>query len=305
MLLQKNWPELLWPGLKAIYNEQIGKHPDVVSRLFNVQTSSKYKEKLHGTGNLGLMTPWAGRTSYEDFKAGYTPEFEHKMYDKGIEIERNLVKFDQYDEIKSRVEELADTAAYTRQYYGAMVFNHATDGGDEYLGIDGQPLCSASHPVSPTDATTWRNLRTTRDLTPANLEDTRTEMMTWTDDKGKYLVMKPDTILVGPGGRERALVIAGSEGKPDVADNDINIWKGKITVIEWQLLTTAHGLPAADFWFLIDSTRQRRDFVWFDVFKNEFDDNIDWDTLVARYRVISMFSRGWRSPRSIFGCYKA
>ena len=309
MQLPNNWPQLMLPGLKARFQLNLKEHPDVVARLFNIQPSSRLSEKTHGIGNLGLLQPWTGSTHYEDFRAGYTPEYNNDASvakeSLGVTIEKELPMFDQYNEIKARISNLAESAAYTRQYHGALLFCRAFDGGYVMPGGDGKPLCSTAHPTSPDNATTWSNANTNLDLTADNLEAIRTAMMGWTDDKGKLLLVNPDTLLVPPALREAALVIAGSDGKPDIADNNINIWKGKITVIEWQLLTTAYGLPAAKTFFVMDSKRRKRFLRWFDVRKNEFDDYVEFDSEVAKYRVISHASRGWDHPSFVYGCYKA
>lgn len=309
MLVPNNWPELMLPGLKARFQLNMKRHPDVVSRLFNVQKSTKLVEKGHGVGNLGVLQPWTGSTHYEDFRAGYIPEFDNDAAvakeSLGIQIEKELLLFDQYNEIKARIDNLSESAAYSRQLHGAQVFCRAFTGAYTMDGGDGKSLCATDHPLSPDVATTWINANTNLDLDSDNLETIRTAMMGWTDDKGKLLVVNPDTLLVGPSLREAALVIAGSEGKPDIADNNINIWKGKITVIEWQLLQTVNGLPAAKSWFVLDSTRLKRYLMWFDVRKNEFDDYIEFDSEVAKYRVIAHCSRGWLHPSFVYGCYKS
>jgi phage major head subunit gpT-like protein len=299
MILQSNWPKLLLPGLKARFDLQMKEHPDLVGELFNVETSKMATETTQGLGELGMPEEWTGSTHYETFKPGYNPTYTHKKYSLGIEIQKELLMFDQYGEIRKRVDRLGRSARYHRQYKGAELFNHGWD-ADNYAGIDGCPLISASHPTSPTDATTWSNSGT-YELNADNVEACRNLMVAWKDDKGKLLVVEPDTLLVPPGQREAALVIAGTDGKPDVADHNINIWHGKLRVIEWKFLTTAYGLPDANCWFLLDSERAKEYLRWFDVRKHDFDDNVEWDSEVARYRVIEMFSRGYDHPSFIFG----
>lgn len=305
MQIPDNWPQLMLPGLKARFMLNLKEHPDVVSQLYKVERSTKLVEKTHGIGNLGLMQPWTGSTHYSDFRAGYTPEYNNDAavakYSLGIEIEKELLIFDQYNEIRDRVSLLAESAAYSRQYWGALLFNKCVSG--DQLGPDSQPLASTAHPISPDNATTWSNLDTTCELTADNLEAIRTAMMSWTDDAGKLLMVNPDTLLVPPCLREAALVIAGTEGKPDITDHNINVWKGKVTVIEWQLLTTAYGLPTAKTFFVMDSARRKRFLRWFDVRKDEFDNHIEFDSEVAKYRVISHGSRGWDHASFVYVGY--
>ena len=295
MQISENWGELLLPILRGIFNRQIGKHKDYIPVLFNREDSKKAQEFNLGTGNLGLMVPWeeSGRqTSYEDRYKGFKATYTHRKYSKGIELERELLDDDQYSEIKKGVKELSDIAHYTRQYHAVGVFNDAFSAANE--GPDGKPLCATDHPLSPTNSKEWSNAGSLS-LTADNVEKTRIEMMKWTDDKGKLLIVNPDTLLVPPSLRKAALVIADTEGEPDTTDNNVNIWHGNVDVVEWQLLTDSNA------WFFIDMQRAKRFLRWFDRRKPDFSNHVHWDTEAARYRVIGRWSYGWDDPSFIYG----
>lgn len=238
MMISDNWDELMLPGLRTIFNKHLKKKKDYVGELFTVENSTKQAEYNLGTGSLGLMDEWGttgNSVSYEDVNKGYKATYLHKKYSKGLYLERELVEDDQYGEIKKRVRLLTQTVYYTRQYYGASIFNNAFSGA--YAGPDAVSLCSASHPNSPSDATTQDNADTAA-LTATALETARNAMKSWTDDKGNLLAVNPDTLIVPPALRKAALVIADSDGEPDVSDNNINVWKGSVNVIEFDFLSS-------------------------------------------------------------------
>jgi phage major head subunit gpT-like protein len=237
MMISDNWGELMLPGLRTIFNKHLKKKKDYVNELFTVETSTKQAEFNLGTGSLGLMDEWGAsnnQVSYEDVNKGYKATYMHKKYSKGLTIERELLEDDQYGEIKKRVRLLTQTVYYTRQYYGAMVFNQAFNA--THYGPDGKALCSVAHPMSPVDATVWSNAGTKK-LNATNLEATRNLMKAWTDDKGNLLAVNPDTLIVPSNLRKAAQVVADSDKEPDTTDNNINVWKGSVDVIEFDFLT--------------------------------------------------------------------
>ncbi len=296
MMISDNWDELMLPGLRTIFNKHLKKKKDYVGELFTVEKSTKQAEYNLGTGSLGIMDEWSvsgNQVSYEDVGKGFKQTYMHKKYSKGLTLERELVEDDQYGEIKKRVRLLTQTVYYTRQYYGASVFNNAFNA--TYKGPDAVALCSASHPNSPDDATVQSNA-TTGALNATNLETGRTAMKGWTDDKGNLLAINPDTLIVGPSNRKAALVIADSSGEPDVSDNNVNIWKGSVNVIEFDFLTSSTA------WFLADKERMAAFLHWYDrrVAKLEMDRE-NFNSEVGAYKVVNRFSLGWDDWSWLYG----
>lgn len=291
-----NWAELLEPGLHDIFHESGKKLPDHRALLFNTLKSKKSAEHSLGRGGIGMMQPWddtGNSVSYDEIAKGYKTTFTHVKYSNGLQIERELWDDDQFDEINGMAADLSFSVWYTRQYHAASVFNNAFN--DTYAGADAVALCSTAHPYSPSNASTWSN-KGTYELTAANVETVRNLMKLWKDDRGNVIPMHPDTLLVPPNLRKAALVIAGSEKEPDTADNNVNVWKGSLKVIEWELLTDTTN------WFMIDSQKMKRFLIWWDrrIPKLERDGPI-FDTELAKWKVIGRWSYGWKSARFIYG----
>jgi len=288
MMVSDNWDELMLPGLRTIFNKHLKKKKDYVAELFTVENSTKQAEYNQGTGSLGMMDEWEAsnnQVSYEDVNKGYKATYIHKKYSKGLTIERELVEDDQYGEIKKKVRLLTQTVYYTRQYYGALIFNQAFNA--TYAGPDAVALCSASHPNSPVDATVQSNVGTGV-LNATNLELARLAMKGWKDDKGNLLAITPDTLLVPPGLRKAALVIADSTGEPDTSDNNINIWKGSVNVIECDFLTSSTA------WWLLDRERMAAFLHWYDRRKAKLEmDKENFNSEVAAYKTVARFKAGF------------
>lgn len=291
MQVHENWGELLLPGLKSIYDLHLKSLPDFTSQLFNVQSTSKKEENSLGIGALGLMQPWAGTVDYEDFNKGFKSSYIQQKFSKGIQIEEELVRFDQYNEIKKRAKGLARVANYTRNVHGASVLNNAFNSA--YKGPDAISLCGA-HPYSPVDATTQSNTGSTA-LSLAAVDATYVAMTAWTDDKGNKVAVNPDTLIVPPALRKTALEIVGSEKRPEDANNAINVYKGDFNVIVLPFLTDANN------WFMADSTLMNEFLNWYDSRKPDFADTVDFDTEVAKYKVVGSWAYGWDHWQFIYG----
>ena len=295
MQIRENWAELLEPGLRRIFDRHLGRKRDYLRTIYNVESSTKAVERTLGIGGLGLMEEWTAtgnKVAYEDFNKGFVATFIHKKFSKGLAIERELVEDDQYGEIRKRVRALADVVYYTRQVHAAQPFNQAFGG---LLGPDGKPLCAPDHPVAPGSNNTYSNV-TDAPLSADAVEAARTAMKSWTDDKGNLLPVEPDTLIVPPALRKKALVIADSDKEPDTDLNNINVWRGALRVIEWDFLTNPNA------WFLVDSSRMQQFLHWFDRRVPRLEaDGENFDTEVGRWKVVGRWSYGWEDASFIYG----
>jgi phage major head subunit gpT-like protein len=295
MLVSDNWGELLLPGLRKIFDKHQKQYKDYISLIFNVEDSQKAQEFNLGIGDLGEMDEWqasGAKISYEDFSKGFKSTYTHRKYSKGIQIERELLEDDLYSEIKKRVRKLSRVVYFTTQKHAAGVFNFAFSAG--YLGPDNKPLCATDHPKMPGSSSTFSN-KGARELNANNVELTRTDMLSWTDDKGNPIMIVPDTLLVPPALRKKAIIIAETDEEPDTTDHGINVWKGHLNVIEWPFLTDTNA------WFLVDMSRMKEFLTWFWRRKPDFKNKVEFDDEVSKYAVLGRWSYGWDSPDFVYG----
>lgn len=294
MHISDNWGELLLPGLRTIFDKHLKKGKDFLSVIYNTENSTKAQEFNLGVGELGEMVEWdaSGRqVSYETFNKGFKATYTHKKYSKGVEVERELVDDDLYGEIKKRVRKLSRVVYYTTQSHAVLPFNNAFGG---ILGPDAKPLCSATHPIMPGSATVWSNAGTWI-LSAKRVEDTRNLMKQWVDDKGNLLMIDPDTIIVPVSLRKTAQIIAETANEPFTTDYGVNVWKGNLNVIEWPFLTDQNT------WFLVDMQRMKDYLNWYWRRRPDFADKVDFDTEVAKYKVIGRWSYGWDDASFLYG----
>ena len=156
----------------------------------------------------------------------------------GFKVERKLYDDDMFGIMDRRPWQLAVSSARTREKTGAGIFNGAFVGTD---GPDSLPLCSASHPYSPDDATTWSNAGSTA-LSATAIEATRRIGHTSIfNDRGQLMGVNYDTILCTVNNEETAWEVINSTGKTDTADNNRNFHQGRYKLAVWDRLTDSNN----------------------------------------------------------------
>lgn len=294
-----------------LYSTAMKDKKDYLPLLFSIEGSQKDTESVDGAGGEGLMEEWGqsgNSVFYEDIDELWPKTFKHRKFSAGRVIDRDLIDDLKLSEIKNRITGLADAVYKTRQMQGAEVFNNAfaASGTDfrgrtaSFVGPDGKALCASDHPYSPTDTTDVQSNSGTSPLSYDAWDSTVTSMQEWVDDKGNLMAVMPDTLIVAPYNRAKALQIAGlpsNEAKniPGTADNTINIYNGEITVIVNPFFKNRYA------WFAADSARLKQFNKWYDRRKVENGQMTDFDTEIAKYKAIGRWSYGFSNYSFLFG----
>jgi phage major head subunit gpT-like protein len=253
-MIEDQFTNLVLPGVMASFVKEMEQTPDVVSVLFNEQNSAGAYEKIVTTGGLGLMLPKVegGAGAFDRMNQQYLTTFTHETFSKSVAISKELVEDQAFLTIATITQELGESAARSKQFYGAKVFNLAfatTTYGD------GQFLCDTDHPYGTDDATNISNNGTTA-LSHSSLSEARVAMRKFVDPRGNPISAMGDILLVPPDLENTALEIVMSTQKSGTANNDANVLSN-MRVIVWDYLTDINN------WFLIDSRRAKRHLYWF------------------------------------------
>jgi hypothetical protein len=293
------WSVLLRP---AIYNFfEVGRklRPSILPMLFNVQDSDTAVEENVG---IGGVSPDAfdnfknsGKKSMVGFDRGWIATYTHEEYVVQFQVERKLIDDDKYGVIGSRARRLGIAAQQKMDNDGANLYNRAFN--SSYTGPDAVALCSASHPKSPTNATTQSN-RNTLALTKANVSTVRQAMMAQEDDAGNILGIEPDTLVVPPELEDVALEIANSLLDPTSGNNAINPQYGRWKVQVLPRLTDATN------WFMADSVWRQECANWYNrVLPNGMPEItlVSETSTEAVWDVYMRYSYGWDDWRWIYG----
>lgn len=294
MALRSNFGDLLEPGFREIFDDAFKEIPMVFPRIFHEDSSTKQDEKVSGVTGFGLMqlTDEGESVDYEDPNQMYDTTFVHQKYTKGFKISEELWEDDQYNVMKGKPAQLARAARRTAENSAANVLNRGFN--TAYLGGDGKPLFSVSHPRSDGGSSQSNASSTGLPLTDENLETGRIASRNQVDDKGMVIQISPKRLIVPIDLEKDAMILTGSTGRAGTADNDKNIYQGMFDVISWEYLTLNNTM-----WFLQDPTQHQLQFYW--RIRPEFKQDSAFDTGMALFKARTRFSNGWSDWRGMWG----
>lgn len=306
MQLALSWDKMvLEPVFKELYTREMTKKRDYIETMFDVQKSDKATESIEMIGGEGLMEDWKqsnNQVKYEDVEELWQKYFTHAKYSLGREIDRDFVDDLKLTAIRDRIRGLADAVYKTGQMQGAQWFNNgmATTAGVDYRGRaynaalpDGKALFAADHPYSPTNSTDTQSNLITDALSIDSFDKAFVMMQQWKDDRGNLMAAMGDTLFVAPALRRIALQITGLPNgrydnyEPGNADHDANVYAdGSIKVVVNPFFTK----PTQ--WVLADSARMKNAMKWFNRRLPETGSITDFDTEIAKYKVVKRCSFG-------------
>ncbi len=293
MANRAHFSDLLTPGFRQIYNDRFNEVAMVMPKIFHENSSQKADEKDSSLSGFGLA-PEVGEGApipYEDPVQGYDKTYTHVKYGKGFKITEEMVEDDLYREMNKRPQALGRAMRRTAEDQASLVFRRGFS--TTYLGADGKPLLSTSHPRSDGGTAQSNASSTGLILAEDNLQTARVAMRNQLDDKGMKIDVLPDTLVIPIDLEKTAAEIIQSNGRQGTADNDMNFQKGKYKIVDWIYLTSTTA------WFLLDSSVNELNWFWRrrPVFKA---DEI-FDTEFAVYKSTMRLSRGWSDWRGVWG----
>lgn len=300
---EANFGKLLEPGLRKLFYETFDEVPEEYSKIFHVKNSKKAREVDYGLGSMPIWSEF-GKSIDKDLKgtavtaeempkvpyvtipAGLERIYVHKEFAQGFMVERKMVDDEQYGAIEKMPKDLARAGRYKVEMDAISLLTKGfTDNG-----YDGKPLFATDHPTLA--GGTNSNL-ITGELNQANLEKAIIAMRNFTDEAGKKVVYKADTLIVPPALEFKAIELLNSVNKPDGDLNNVNSIKGKLKIQVMEFLDSDTA------WFVMDSKRHELNFFW--RVRPEFKREEDFDTLVAKYRGYMRYSYGYSDYRGIVG----
>jgi len=284
--------EVLWPGLRALYGLTYNEWPEEFSQVFEIATSTKYKEEDVAFSGFGYLAEKekGGSIIYDEAYQRYKTTYTHATYALGFNIERELWEDDQYRIIQKYPKALARSNRQTIELLAATHLNLSHASGS--AGGDGQPLVSSSHPIIGGTAS---NLGTPADLSVSSLEQAFIDIGNFVDERGMKMRAMPRKLIVSTSNAWNARVILGSVQKPGTANNDLNPARdalpGGVVVLHW--------LTSATKWFIQTDVPDGLIFFWRR--RPEFSKDNDFDTENAKFKTTLRCSLGHTDWRAIYG----
>lgn len=300
MASRANFGDLLEPGMRKIFGDQLKAIPTQYEKIFNVLTSTKQDETDSSVSGFGQFTETseAGTLTYEDPLQGYDVSYVHKSWKKGFKVTEEMYEDDQYNVIKKMPSKLAVSAMRTVETQAAKTLINAFN--SSYVGGDGVELCSASHPRS--DGGAVQSNYSNMDLAEDSLQTLSLLMRKTLDDKGQLVLVQPNRLIVPPALEDTARVLLESTGRvyngATLFQNDINPYKAKYELVVWDYLSAAAG-GSDTAWYLQDTTLHELNFFWRK--RPTFEQENSFATDEALFKGKMRFSNGWSDWRGFAG----
>jgi phage major head subunit gpT-like protein len=294
MASRSNFSPLLIEGIRKVFFDALDPKSMVYKDIFDIQSSNKRKETDHTVAGIGMLSEKAEGepTTYDDFVDGYSVDYIHTTYAKGIRITQELLEDELYGVIKKRSQALANSARYRMEFDHASLFNNANN-TNVFTGGDGKALLSALHPLAAAQGEIYSNTSSS-DLSGAALETAMTNFRRMKNDRGLNVAIEPNVLLVPPELEFDALEILKSTGKPYTADNEVNPIQGRLQVKVWDYLTDASS------WFVLSDKRYGAP-ISFNRVPISFKEDGDFDTDDLKMKARTRYSFGFSDWRWVYG----
>jgi hypothetical protein len=240
-------PELLYPGLAAIWGQSYGDYDTKYTKFFQLKKSSKRFEKEQEMSGFTLASvkDEGDSVDYARLTQGFQKEYNHTTYGLGAIITRELMEDDQYNVIQKVPSLLAGALRRTEERVAHNVLDNGFDAA--FTGADGVQLFSTAHPNSGSGGGTQSNTAATAaDLTETALEAAVIAVRNFRDANNQRISIEPKKLVVSNFDFFNASKILKTKQKVGTADNDINM----VAMMDLELIASSY-LTDPDAWFVV------------------------------------------------------
>jgi len=287
----------LLPGLNALFGLEYARYGEEHKEIYETETSERsFEEETKLSGFSAAPVKNEGSAiQYDNAQEAWTTRYNHETIALGFSITEEAIEDNLYDSLSARYTKgLARAMAYTKQIKAAAVLNNGYSA--QYVGGDGVPLFSTSHPLV-NGGTNGNTPSTQTDLNETSLEAAVIAIAAWTDERGLLIAAKPKKLIIPPALQFVATRLLETSLRVGTNNNDINALKNNGSIPEGY--TINHYLTDTSAWFLTtDVPNGLKHFVRTPL-QNSMDG--DFDTGNVRYKARERYSFGWSDPLGIFG----
>jgi hypothetical protein len=190
-------------------------------------------------------------------------------------------------------EQMGQGMVETEETEAANVLNRAFNGN--FLGGDGQPLNSASHPV--VGGVQSNLLATPAALSQTSVQSMLTQIRQAQDNDLKRVRITPRKLIVAPANEWQAEIITKSALSTGTANNDLNPVMSTKALPEGYVVITRLTSPTA--WWIKTDEQMGLQFLTRRMAQKSMEGDFNTDTM--RYKVTSRWDVGWTNWRTVYG----
>lgn len=259
MLVNKTTLTGVFVNLKTTFNKAFDAAPSTWDKIAMRIPSSASQNDYSWLSNFPKMREWIGDKVVKSFKA-FSYTIANKDWEATVEVNRNDIEDDQLGIYAPR----AQMAGYSAKQLPDEIVFDLVNNGFSNKGYDGKVFFATNHPVGKT---TDSNKGTaalscaTAALALASYGAARTALREMKDDDGRPLNITPDVLLVPPALENVAHTLMTAD---KLEDDKPNPYKGTATVV------VDARLSSSTAWFLLDTTKPVKPFIYQERKKPEF-----------------------------------
>lgn len=291
-MVRQNFGDLLAPGFREIFFQKFSERAPEYSEIFNIHSSMRQYEDDSYVAGFGLV-PLKGEgnpVGYDDPIQGFDKRYTHETRSLAYRVTREMWEDELYGVMRKLPAALGRSMRMTIEQDGANILNRAFN--SSYTGGDGKELCATDHPLVG-GGTQKNELTVAADFDKTSLEQALIDIAATTDDRGLLVQLMPRKLVVHPALEWTARKVLESKFDPGTANNDIN----PATNTGLQIVVN-HYLTDPDAWFILCDDHELN---WFWRIRPDHDQDTDFDTDDAKFKVRARWSNGWSIPWGVFG----
>jgi len=255
MLVNKTTIAALFAVTITIFNKAFGEATTTWEKIAMKVTAPSGQVDYAWLSNFPKMRQWIGDKVIKKLKASkYTVTADD--FEATIEVDRNDIERDQLGIIEPQAKAVGQSA---KEFPDEVVFGLVNQAFTAKC-YDGQYYCDTDHPVGQEGAIVSVSNKgvaalsnATKAAADASFGAARLAMRTFQDDDGRNLNIRPTILLVPPALEVTALSLMTND---KLADDTPNPYKGMAEVVCDGRLTSATA------WFLLDTTRPVKPFIY-------------------------------------------
>lgn len=287
----------LVPGLHAIWGLEQKRFENEWKPMFMEQTSDRaFEQETAKSGfDTAPIKPEGDSVYYDTGQEFYTTTYRHSTVAIAFAVTEEAIEDNLYLDVgASYTKAAAWSMNNTKEVMGASIFNNGFS--TSYLGGDGKPLFSTTHPLVNGGVNSNRPA-TDADLTETALENIIIQMGGWTDFRGLLVAIKPKQLIVPTALSFTADKILNTVLKLDSTDNTINSIYHTGAIPKGYHVN--HYLTDTDAWFV--TTDAMDGLKYFNRVPEKFSKDADFDTGNLRWKARARYSFGWTNPLGVAG----
>lgn len=257
------------------------------------QRAYQMEPVMYGLGTAPQMGE-GGPVTYKSGGVVFNKTYVFRQYGIAFGLTKVLVEDGDHIAIgRIYSEQMGQGMAETEETEAANVLNRAFNGS--YLGGDGQPLNSASHPI--VGGTASNLLATPAALSQTSVESMLTQIRKAVDNDQKKVRITPRSLVVSPDNEWTAEVITKSALRTGNANNDINpVMSTKALPEGYKVITR---LTSNTAWWVKTDEKMGLQFLTRRMAQKSMEGDFQTDTM--RYKCTSRWDVGWTNWRTVYG----